>query len=59
MLRGISKRFLKEIKAGEDLENMSYANQGWKGSRKEGNAGRDFTGIASGSQCWEALNNDS
>ena len=31
MLGGISKRFLKEIKAGKDLENMSYANQGWKG----------------------------
>ena len=27
--------------------------------RKEGNARRDFTRIASGSQSWEALNNDS
>ena len=38
MLGGISKRFLKEIKAGKDLVNIAAGNQSWEANK----AGKGF-----------------
>ena len=47
MLGEISKRFLKEIKAGKDLETCTKQIKDGKDSfRKEGTARRDLTRIA-------------